>query len=198
MGGLGSGRKRARADVTELPRLTLAPIRASLRGRSGRVRLMVNESPVECVAVPHAFGGVRWWLLCPRCQHRRAALYGRRITVRIVRAGEDGSESVDGRSSYSWGCRVCYRLGYPSQRLAPYHLYHYKQRLVWRRLGGSDDTFDDFSVWRWPKRPKGMRRATQARLQDEYDHQVEKAEAYARADFARLLGRLGIVQPTGS
>ena len=187
MGGLGSGRPRRRADVTELLRVTLADLKPFLRGRDGRVRLVVNEARVECVAVPHAFGGVRWWLLCPLCQHRRAALYGRKVTI-VHERRTDGPESV---TRHLWGCRVCFRLGYPSQRLEPYFLLRDRLRLVWHRLGGTDETFDDFSVWRWPKRPKGMRRATQARLKDEYNGLVEQSEAEGWAALRRFAARYG-------
>jgi hypothetical protein len=191
MGGYGSGRLRTRADVTDLVRLSVAQLLPDLKRHGLPAKVFANGTRVEVEAVPSAFGGRRWWLICSRCHHRRSHLYGRRITVRFVRAGDEGSESVDGRSSYSWGCRVCYHLGYPSQRFAPYHLYHYRQRLVWRRLGGSDDTFDDFSVWRWPKRPKGMRRATQARLKDEYNGLVEQSEAEGWAALRRFAARYG-------
>jgi hypothetical protein len=65
-----------------------------------------------------------------------------------------------------------------------------RQRLTWRRLGGTDETLDDFSVWRWPNRPKGMRRATRARLQEEYSRLVQQSEAIGWASLGRFMARL--------
>lgn len=189
MGGWGSGRPRSRADVTDLPRVRVTDYRRSMGKEHRRAHLEADGTRIDLESVPWFFHGTRWWLRCPLCGHRRRDLYGRRITVRFVRAGDEGAEPAVGRTSYSWGCRVCFRLGYPSQRLSPYHLYQHRQRLLWSELGGSDETFDDSTVWRWPKRPRGMRRATQARLKDEYNRLAEASEWAASRMFERFVAR---------
>jgi hypothetical protein len=54
------------------------------------------DYPVAIVRTPCHYGGMRPWFRCPRCQSRRAVLYG---------------IAGDGR----FGCRYCMRLAYSSE-----------------------------------------------------------------------------------
>lgn len=122
---------------------------------------------VEAVAfvtlepVPQPLGGVRWWLRCPGCGHRRAALYLTPATVAPLRP---------------W-CRVCLRLVYVSQRCEPAARHEHRMRQLARRLGDPHpDALPDL-----PSKPHGMHWRTYNRL----------ADTFAAADEARDMLFLG-------
>ena len=112
------------------------------------------------------FGGGRPWFVCPGetdgvpCGRRAAKLYYR-----------DGL----------FLCRLCQDLAYASQgrglRTAPLR----KAQGVRLRLGGSLDIRDPF-----PPRPKGMHRATHARLHDEYLDALEEHLGVTDAYLGRI------------
>ncbi len=87
-------------------------------------------------------GCVRWFLVCPRCQKFREALYS------LVAAGEPDPLA----------CRVCLGLKYPSQRMTK------KQRLQRRAKAAAEHRlWARMGLASYP-RPKGMHRKTHAKL----------------------------------
>lgn len=69
---------------------------------------------VEPVALTY---GRRWFLACPACGRRRAALY------------------LPAPHYTAWRCRACWHLGYHSQRLAPHNRLTHRARKLSARLG---------------------------------------------------------------
>lgn len=138
-------------------------------GQGGRVERYVT--PLEWTACN--LGGKRPWFVCPgvkdgvACDRRAARLH--------LRGG-------------LFLCRRCHDLAYASQRdglrTAPIH----KARAIRRRLGGSESILDPF-----PGRPKGMHRATYARLQDEYQEALERHLRVTDAYLGELDGLIGKV-----
>src|ERR1700726_2086714 len=79
----------------------------AIRGADDHIRLIYTWTPRGCDPQPFdypvwidrtpcRYGGSRPWFRCPRCQWRRAVIYG---------------IASDGR----FGCRRCMRLGYASE-----------------------------------------------------------------------------------
>jgi hypothetical protein len=97
------------------------------------------DYPVRIARTPCRYGGSRPWFRCPRCQCRRAVLYG---------------TASDGR----FGCRSCMRLGYASEAEDALGRTWRRQRKLAARLGAEDDT--DMR----PPRPKGMHQRTYRRV----------------------------------
>ncbi|HET8629898.1 MAG TPA: hypothetical protein VFL91_20955, partial [Thermomicrobiales bacterium] len=87
------------------------------------------------------YGGRRPWFVCPGCGRRAAVLY-------LGGAG--------------WRCRRCERLVYRSQRQGQHDRALTKARRLRARLGGGAGPLAPF-----PPRPRGMHRATYARLRRE-------------------------------
>jgi hypothetical protein len=114
------GRHRYRAGTNELPRLDVrspecqAVLQSAPRPDSGRPlgRLLANGTPVAVAFSPCRFGGYRPWVVCESCGRRRVVLYGVEFTTRRMRGEVLESET----RRYSWRCRRCGRLTYPSQR----------------------------------------------------------------------------------
>ena len=92
---------------------------------------------------PCHFGGMRTWLLCPRCSRRGAVLYGH--AERFL-------------------CRHCYRLPCASQGESHSDRMARKARKIRRRLGATDNLLEPIDV-----KPKGMRWKTFERLVAEED-----------------------------
>ena len=90
-----------------------------------------------------AFSGRRQWLRCPDC--------GRRCGVLYIR-------------SAAWRCRLCYRLTYQSQYVAPWERRQKKAEKVHVRLGGSGDISEGL-----PDKPRGMHWRT-------YEHLAAKCD----------------------
>jgi hypothetical protein len=93
---------------------------------------------------PLHFGGVRYWIACPRCARRCRVLY--------------------------WGverlrCRLCLELRYASQLKQPGQRAEERAFRIARRLHPRGNALDGC-----PPRPKGMRRRTFLRLEAEYEH----------------------------
>jgi hypothetical protein len=162
--------------VTELRQLTVAMLSHHLEhhGIPGQEVMIGGYSwdpwgTVTAVAIAQPFGGVRWWLLCPRCHRRRRTLY---------------------QASRGLGCRTCLGLTYPSQRLSPSMLRY--RRLgeevarLWQRLGGRDDTPEGI----WPRRPRGMHEATHARLKAEFERLTGEQFAIVNQQVVRLTRRM--------
>ena len=110
MGGTGSGEhnRTSRRTVEDCGSLSVADLRHfnllpptgdGLLGEGScyvpyervRLRLTATRQPV---------GGVRWWILCPKCNRRAGKLYCP-VPERV------------------WGCRICWDLGYRSRRMDP-------------------------------------------------------------------------------
>jgi hypothetical protein len=108
--------------------------------------------------------GTRWWLRCPRCGHRRARLY------------------LPSPSDH-WQCRVCARLGFFTQQLAPPDRHTYRVRRFVRRHLDAEWT----PCGATPPKPKGMHRRTYRR----------RVEALVRMERKRddffLLGAPGLM-----
>lgn len=177
MGGYGSGRPRERDDVQDLPRLRVATVRPALEGETTRVAVRGwigggLRYSAEADPVPQPFGGKRWWFLCPSCGSRRGTLY---------------------HSGGRWACRTCLHLGYASQRegrLGSYWRQVARQKTVWLRLGGTEESYEDPTVTDWPPRPRGMHVATFTRLQTEYQRLHAAIEASGAASLAEGIRRL--------
>jgi hypothetical protein len=112
---------------------------------------------------PLTFGS-RWWLRCPRCGHRRARLY------------------LPPRRDH-WQCRVCARLGYFTQQLAPPDRHTYRvRRFVQRHF---DAEWAPYGAP--PPKPKRMHRRTYRR------HVETLARIERERDDFFLLGAPGLM-----
>ena len=140
------------------------------RADKGRIfRQTRYDVPLEWTACN--FGGERPWFVCPgevdgvACGGRAAKLYYR-----------DGL----------FLCRLCQDLSYASQgrvlRTSPLR----KAQAIRLRAGGSLDIRDPF-----PPRPKGMQRATHARLHGEYLAALEEHLGVTGAYLGRVDGTIG-------
>lgn len=111
--------------------------------------------------------GTAWWLRCPTCDYRRAALY--LATPAAV-----------------WQCRVCAGLAYHSQRLSLYDLVTHRATVLASRLG---------AVWhpyeRPPRRPKGMRRRTYSQRVERLTAIERERDRLGLITGSRLLGWIG-------
>jgi hypothetical protein len=107
-----------------------------------------------------AFGGLRWWLMCPRLRRRVRRLY-------LPLGGH-----------HFWS-RCAYRLPYSSQRETVHDRAMRRERKLRARLGGdpADDTY--------PDKPKRMRWATYNRLIDK----IAGAERIADQWLLKLAAR---------
>ena len=109
MGGILSGNRTFRGGRPSTATLPVARLvnseLYSLKSRPGprvipqgdgwaMVLFGVREWPVRLEITPLHFGGQRRWMACPRCSHRREALYVEREVL---------------------ACRSCLKLGYESQ-----------------------------------------------------------------------------------
>jgi hypothetical protein len=123
------------------------------------------DYPVWLERTPCNYGGHRIWWLCPRCQKRRAVIYG---------GGRDGR----------FGCRGCMRLAYSVEALGRYHRLQRKADKLGARLLESDDGKQ------WLK-PKGMHWRTFDALCERIAAAEEEKDAAWFKGAARLLARWG-------
>jgi hypothetical protein len=119
--------------------------------------------PVYLERTPCNYGGHRIWWLCPRCQHRRAVIYG---------GGNDGR----------FGCRGCMRLAYGVEAMGRYHRLQRKADKLEARLLESDDGKQ------WLK-PKGMHWRTFNALVDRANAAALAADRALCASLAPILRR---------
>jgi hypothetical protein len=96
-----------------------------------------------------AFGGHRWWFLCPGCAQRRSKLH----------LPPDAN---------SFACRVCHRLLYLSQQLSPYWRADRRANRLAEQLGVALEDAADGVRPTWARAPRGMRRRTFNRLRAAY------------------------------
>ncbi|MDR7418945.1 MAG: hypothetical protein QN178_08535 [Armatimonadota bacterium] len=180
------GRPRRYLGTNELPRLDLrsAECRAVLQGvprpDSGLPpgRLLANGTPVELAFSPCRFGGYRPWLLCSCCSQRRLVLYAREFVQQFLK----GDEFVREERWFSWRCRRCWHLTYPSQRASRNWMW-YAQLQVMALVGRyyPDWHYGD----RFPSKPPRVWRRTWERL----CQAVEEWEAVADEAFWRRVSR---------
>jgi hypothetical protein len=112
----------------------------SIGSVGGAAPLERFQQVAELVGHPMRFGGVRWWIVCPRCQQLRAAVY----LPTLIGASQ-------------WACRRCVGLKYHSQRLEPTTRIERRMRVLTRHVGSDD--FLDFPY----TKPKWMRWTTFSR-----------------------------------
>jgi hypothetical protein len=94
----------------------------------------VGRQEIALLSIPVHFGGRKWFFRCPRTYKRVSVLHK-----------PLGSSYFASRKHY--GRQVAYK----SQFYGKLDLEIYRHRSLRRRLGGSDDLFEDF-----PDKPKGM------------------------------------------
>lgn len=148
----------------------------------GTRRLLLEDGGAGVLVVlepvPQPLGGVRWWLRCPWCRRRRAALY-------LTPGGRLRAE-----------CRVCLRLVYRSQRLAPLPRIGHRCATIAGRVdpfAGVRWTPDETT---WPARPRGMHRTTYARHLAELAAAADQYDAVWLGGATRALARLTQRFPT--
>lgn len=136
----------------------------SVRPAAGACVRVSQSIAAEPLAQP--FGGVRWWLLCPSCRTRRAALY-----------------RMQGASEFR--CRVCQDIAYESQRRD--RLGRLQERILRleRRM-----TADPRRCWGdpTPRRPKGMHRRRYFTYHTERARLYDELSCQMAADFDRISG----------
>lgn len=179
MGGLGSGRRGYHRRRRCLNERTIALVASSVAMGwpvGSRAQADVDCTPpwaerfrefLPMVARAQPRGGVMWLWECPRCDRTVRQLY-------LVPFATD------------WGCRICCRLGYATQRMAPTQRYWHKARKLAVRAGASKDDADRFPV----TRPKGMHHSTFERLRTQWEEVVCLREQASRSRICRLFPHL--------
>jgi hypothetical protein len=115
------------------------------------------------------FGGLQWYILCPRS--------GRRVRVLFRPRG-----ATYFASRHAWGTR---RAAYASQFLGPIdRAWRTKAKVKARLLGDADP-----DEWDLPPKPKGMRWATYERWEAKYDQAAEALNDHCLLALARLMRR---------
>jgi hypothetical protein len=192
LGGITMGRHRYRAGTNELPRLDLrspeckAVLQGAPRPDSGRPpgRLLANGTPVELAFSPCRFGGYRPWVVCESCGRRRVVLYGVEFITRWMQGDEVESET----RRYSWRCRRCWHLTYPSQRASRNRGYYAQLRIqaLYRRY---------YPDWRYamtfPDKPPHVRRTTWEKVQEQVSYWEGRRDEVFFERMAGLLWRSG-------
>jgi hypothetical protein len=136
-------------------------------GVADHVRLIYSRSEerfdyaVWLERTPQHYGGHRIWWRCPRCQQRRAVIYG---------------VASDGR----FGCRGCMHLAYSSEADDVTGRSWRATRKLARRLGS-----DEHAPQVPPPKPKGMHQRTYERLCGLMWAQEERRDAALWAFTAR-------------
>lgn len=121
--------------------------------------------PITYISTPCRFGGRRRFWLCGSCGNRREAVYMR-------------------TSGRTWACRVCLRLQYTSQRLAPGDRMERRAERIYDSLGGEHD---DGLI----HKPKRMRWSTFSRKMDKADELSGAADSAWLQRVGRMLSRWG-------
>jgi hypothetical protein len=144
MGGIWSGRygrRSRRRRVEEMHELSVACLRPALMFPGNDTPTVATvwvgreDVRIRFESTPQHLGGVRWWLLCPRCGRRRAKLYSHPSTLA------------------AYACRECHQLRYRSQCLSMPERWRHRANVYFRRAGCH--TSDSFY-----HRPKWMRSTT--------------------------------------
>jgi hypothetical protein len=120
------------------------------------------------VSLPRHFGGLQWYVICPKT--------GRRVRVLYRPLG-----ATSFASRYAWGRRA----SYASEFLDPVgRAWRIKAKVKARLIG--DENPDE---WDLPPKPKGMRWATYEKWEAKYDAAEEAIDALCGLALARLMTR---------
>ena len=118
------------------------------------------------VSSPRHFGGLQWYVICPRT--------GRRVRVLFRPSG-----ATSFASRHAWGRRAAYA----SQFLDPVgRAWRTKAKLKAKLLGDEDP-----DEWDLSPKPKGMRWATYERWVERYDAAEDALDAHCALALARLI-----------
>lgn len=131
---------------------TCSPVTVSLRfSESLRASglSIPNDVTFWLIHTDPTFGGERWWIVCPPCGRRCAAIY-------LVPPGYIRQHGMP------WACRRCHRLIYPTQREGKGDRALRRLRSILHR---ADAAWIPFVLPR--RRPKGMHQRTFDRLYGE-------------------------------
>jgi len=119
------------------------------------------RQPVTVTRTPCHYGGSRPWFACPRCHARVAILYLWNVPA----------------------CRKCARLVYPSQAEDAIGRSWRRTNKIMVRLGQAEA-----GAGAVPRRPKGMREATFARLWEAWVREDERREYMIAVFMAKFPG----------
>jgi hypothetical protein len=127
-----------------------------------------GQQSFSLVSHPRHFGGLQWYVVCPRAGRRARVLY-RPLGASVF------------ASRYAWGRRAAFA----SQFLDPIGRAWRTKAKVKARLLGNEDPDE----WDLPPKPKGMRWATYERWVARYDAAEEMLDAQLVVAAGRLMKR---------
>jgi hypothetical protein len=139
-----------------------------LRDDSGWLEVSCGERQQAFVLVssPRNFGGLQWYVVCPKT--------GRRVRVLYRPLG-----ATSFASRHTWGRRAAYA----SQFLDPIgRAWRIKAKVKARLIGDQDP-----DEWDLPPKPKGMRWVTYENWEAKYDAAEEALDALCGQALARLM-----------
>lgn len=128
------------------------------------------QTRLRVEATPQPFGGVRWWLVCPWCHRRRAALF------------------IPNSLATRFRCRACLRLAYQSQRTDSHERARQRVRHVADHIARGAAPSEMGDEWP-PPRPKGMHHRTYRRLVEAWARANYRLELLEHLRLARCFGR---------
>ncbi|HEY8382002.1 MAG TPA: hypothetical protein VIL09_07630 [Microvirga sp.] len=146
--------------------------RAELGADAGRLAIehRGGHQAFRLEASPRHFGGLQWYVVCPRTWKRVRVLYRPNGATLFA-------------SRHAWGRRAAYA----SQFLTPIdRAWRTKAKVKARLLGDADPDERDL-----PPRPKGMRQSTYERWEAKYDAAEEVLEQQCAMALARFLKKRG-------
>lgn len=123
-------------------------LRYGVSGQSYSDRITLHWTPCH-------YGGERLFLICPKCDKARMAVY----------------------AAAPFACRVCHRLAYPSESAPPLFRAYDTGQDIAHKLAGRFVCLDE----PFPERPKGMHRATYERKRAKWAALTSPARAFADA-----------------
>lgn len=89
----------------------------------------LHEQQIHIEKMPAYYGGARPYLICPDCGVKRVSLYL-------------------GLTTGQFGCRICHKFGYKSQRMNPLQRHSLKAEKYKKRLGQFSYPYDKpFRMW---------------------------------------------------
>jgi hypothetical protein len=146
-----------------------ATVRLSDYGGVLKLSFQERQQSFSLVSHPRHFGGLQWYVVCPR-------------TTRWVRVLYRPLGATFFASRHAWGRRAAYA----SQFLDPIGRAWRTKAKVKAALLGDEDPDE----WDLPHKPKGMRWATYERWVAKYDAAEEMLDAQLALAAARLMKRL--------
>ena len=141
-----------------------------LREHGGWLELSFGDrqQTSSLVSSPRHFGGLQWYVVCPRTRRRV------RVLFRPLGATFFASRHAWGRSA-----------AYASQFLDPIgRAWRVKEKVKARLMGDQDP-----DEWDLPPKPKGMRWKTYEKWEAKFDAAEDALEAHCSLDLARLMDR---------